>query len=293
MKRFLPILMNITILVMMICSCSISEDHEIYSPEWNPVVTIPTETTTSSEMTEPPTTLLVTEPTVPSSTEQLTKHLNCDPGSYRFTFKSEHFYEQMNYWVFVPENAEYDMPLIIFLHGLGELGKISEMENFGMIEMARELYGDNFPFIAVNPCLPSHDWTYGNYPALLKELIDSICTEYHIDPNRIILTGHSLGSIGTWHMLSLYGDFFSAAVPVSCGYDGLLNYENLAKVPILSFAGDADKYELGYQVGMNYIVSYINQYGGTAELRILPGQHHGMTKTGAYSVEVFEWMLSR
>ena len=293
MKRFYLIVISTIILIIFMCSCNSSDVTDTQSFITGSTGAEPTNPIIPSYDVPPSTSVLMSDPTIPSSSACLIHYLDCDPGSYQFTFKSDRYYEQMTYWLLVPENAQHEMPLIIFLHGLGELGKISEMENFGMIEMAREIYGESYPFIALNPCLPSHDWTYGNYPALLKELIDYICMEYSIDPDKIILTGHSLGSIGTWHMLSLYGDYFSCAVPVSCGYDGFLNYDNLAKVPILAFAGDGDEHELGYQVGMNYIISYINQFGGCAELKILEGQHHGMTKTGAYSTEVFEWMLSQ
>lgn len=244
-----------------------------------------TETIRQTEVTYTPT----EEITVPS-TENL--KLNIPEGSYceRFCYSDIDF---MDYWLYIPENARPEMPLVIFLHGIGEVGRVDALENYGMISRAREIYGDSFPFIALNPCVQVKSWTYGENPRVLKALIDYIVTECEIDHDKIILTGHSLGSIGTWYMLSRYGDYFSAAVPVSCGCDEILNYDNIAQVPINAFVGDVGTYERNYANGMQRIIGFLREAGGTGTLTILPGLTHTDTITQVYDQDVFEWMLSQ
>ena len=244
-----------------------------------------TETIRQTEVTYTPT----EEITVPS-TENL--KLNIPEGSYceRFCYSDIDF---MDYWLYIPENARPEMPLVIFLHGIGEVGRVDALENYGMISRAREIYGDSFPFIALNPCVQVKSWTYGENPRVLKALIDYIVTECEIDHDKIIITGHSLGSIGTWYMLSQYGNYFSAAVPVSCGCDEILNYDNIAQVPINAFVGDVGTYERNYANGMQRIIGFLKEAGGTGTLTILPGLTHTDTITQVYDQDVFEWMLSQ
>lgn len=242
----------------------------------------------ASEPTEA--TSMPTEETIAPSTES--PKLSIPHGSYceSFAYNGTGF---MNYWLYIPENATPDMPLIVFLHGIGEVGRVDALENYGMISSAREIYGEEFPFIALNPCVQTDSWTSGENPAILKALIDYIVVTCEIDPDRIILTGHSLGSIGTWYMLSQYGDYFTAAVPVSCGCDELLNYDNIAKVPINAFVGYVGTYERNYANGMQLIIGAVIEAGGTGTLTVLPDLSHTDTSTQIYTAEVFEWMLSQ
>jgi predicted peptidase len=63
--------------------------------------------------------------------------------------------------------------------------------------------------------------------------------EYSIDPQRIYLTGLSMGGYGTWDLLARKPDLFAAGVPV-CGGGGESTAGKIAKIPILVFHGDLD-----------------------------------------------------
>ena len=114
-----------------------------------------------------------------------------------------------------------------------------------------------------------------------------------VDRDKIILTGHSLGSIGTWFMLSKYGDFFSAAVPISCGCDEPIVHERIAEVPIRAFCGDADELEIKYKGGMERIYYFVLAAGGDIEFTVMYGRNHANTTTEPYTRELFEWMLEQ
>ena len=47
------------------------------------------------------------------------------------------------------------------------------------------------------------------------ELLDHVRSEYRIDPDRILVTGFSLGGHGSWFMASEHSDIFSAAIPMA------------------------------------------------------------------------------
>ncbi len=156
-----------------------------------------------------------------------------------------------------------------------------------------ELYGTDFPFIAVSPCTHVRSWTDENVSGTLKGLIDHLVQVYEIDPDRIIITGHSLGAIGVWNMISTYGDFFAGAVPVSCGIDLPLDYDRCAEVPVYGIVGNMGEYENNYRRAMVKIVDNITQAGGNASLLVLDGATHEDTSTAAFGMETFQWILEQ
>ena len=94
-------------------------------------------------------------------------------------------------------------------------------------------------------------------------------------------------------MVSLYSDYFSAAVPISCGIDEYINYENCAKVPIIAYAGTVGNDEKNYNPAMHKLVDLINAQNGRAQMRVIEGADHEAMVTAAYTIELFDWMLSQ
>lgn len=258
----------------------------------NQTDTTPRNTESSAECTLP---IYITETTPASQTETTMPDLSLsvESGSFLMRYTDENTTDYLDYYLFIPENAEINMPLIVFLHGDGEVNKIEALENYGLMVKAREIYGNEFPFIAIFPCSRVYSWTEGSIPETLFGLIESTVEDCSIDRDRIIITGHSRGSMGTWNMISTYGDYFSAAVPVSCGADVTLDYAICAKVPVLAFAGTSGEMEYKYQNAMRRIVQHLTDAGGIAELVILQGCTHGDTSEYAYTEETFRWMLEQ
>lgn len=53
----------------------------------------------------------------------------------------------------------------------------------------------------------------GHNPVALKGLIDHVIANNNIDPTRIYIAGHSMGGMATINSISLYPNFFAAAIP--------------------------------------------------------------------------------
>lgn len=62
---------------------------------------------------------------------------------------------------------------------------------------------------------------------------------YNVDPNRIFLTGESMGGGGTWKIATRRPDLFAAAAPLF-GYGDGLPLENLRNVPVMNQHGLKD-----------------------------------------------------
>ena len=219
--------------------------------------------------------------------------LPLESGSHLLRYTDKNTTDYLDYYLFIPNNAEINMPLIVFLHGDGEVGNVGALENYGMMIRAREIYGENFPFIALFPCTRVYSWTEDSVPETLFGLIESTAEELTVDRRRIIITGHSRGAMGTWNMISTYGDYFSAAVPVSCGTEVNLNYSMCAQVPVLAFAGTYGEAEVNYQNAMRCVIENLLDAGSDAELVLLQGCAHGDTCEEAYTEETFRWMLEQ
>jgi predicted peptidase len=255
----------------------------------------PTAPETIHETTQPATLPTTEEPqlatTAPTEATEPDLSLDVAPGMHQLRFVDEGTQEYMDYCLNIPNNPERGMPLIIFLHGAVEVGHVELLHDYGIVGVTKEIYGDDYPFLLLLPCTHARSWTAQPVHETLIALIDSICNEYEVDRQRIIITGHSLGSIGTWKMISTYGDYFSAAVPVSCGIDEAIDYDQCAKVAIHAFCGTIGGDEQNFRPAMTRIVDRITEAGGNAKLTVIDGADHEAMVTAAYTKELFDWLL--
>ncbi|MCK4958225.1 MAG: prolyl oligopeptidase family serine peptidase [Planctomycetes bacterium] len=195
-----------------------------------------------------------------------------------------------NYLLFLPENYdknEQKWPLIMFLHGAGERG--NNLELLKIHGPPKIVEADNdFPFIVVSPQCPKDSW----WPAegeLLINLLDSIIEKYDVDPDRVYLTGLSMGGYGTWHLGCTYPDRFAAIVPI-CGGGQKFLACNLRDVPVWAFHGAKDQIvPLEESQG---IVDKLKKCGGDVKLTIYPEAGHDSWTETYDNPQLYKWLLS-
>lgn len=287
MKRSMCVGVLVIIIAALLCACFAGEpEPTVALTEATIEQTMPPETEAA---TEPPETEAATEPTEPAAPS-----LGMPAGSYLDYYSDPETGDYLNYYIHFPENATEGMPLFIFLHGDGEVGNPYLLKEGGAINKIRRIYGDNFPFISIAPNTRQKTWIDGKIPATLKGLIDTVIEMYSCDTEHIIITGHSRGAVGVWDMISIYGDYFSAAMPISSPHwVGHINYDNAAKVAVWTFAGNIGETECWYHKYLQQNVDQINNRGGTAKFTILEGCNHGAAKSAALSSYSIEWLLSQ
>lgn len=218
--------------------------------------------------------------------------LDVEPGGQVMYFEDPETLDSFQYYISFPENAAEGLALIVYLHGDGLVGNVYGLADSGIFQEAQEIYANEFPFIILAPNTRTYSWISGTIPGTLKALIDDVTERYMIDTEHIIITGHSRGAIGVWYMVSQYGDFFSAAVPVSCGSEGPISDASFVNVPVWGFVGDGQDFET-YGHEMQCFMDIVNMVGGSAKLTSLEGASHVQASFDAYSEETFEWMLSQ
>ncbi|UKN02431.1 T9SS type A sorting domain-containing protein [Paracrocinitomix mangrovi] len=124
------------------------------------------------------------------------------------------------YYKYVPVNYDpitEEVPLIIFLHGLG--GTASQLTAMGMHPIA-----DTARFIIIYPQglangQGSNAWnnntllsSSGEDVLLMSRLIDTLNNDHNIDLSRVYMSGISMGSIMTYTTLNVLSDRIAAAV---------------------------------------------------------------------------------
>lgn len=192
------------------------------------------------------------------------------------------------YWLNVPNNATSGMPLVVFLHGDGEMGSSSAVQGLpGVQYMANA----SRSYISVAPVGSNYDWSGSGKQQDLMTLINKVASDYNVDKNRIYLMGFSRGAIGTWDLVSSNPNYFAAAVPVSCGPSSA-NAANFKHTKIWAISGNVGD-EATYSSRMQSFVNQINNNGGSAKYDMYSGMGHGNMQGALRYNEIFDWLLKQ
>lgn len=143
-------------------------------------------------------------------------------------------------------------PLIIFLHGAGERGNDNENQIKHITELVLDpVNRGKYPCYVLAPQCPKKqlwaehhgDGSMKKEPTmpmkLLIELISKVSKEFPIDPERIYVTGLSMGGYGTWDLLARFPNKFAAGVPI-CGGGDIRTASAIKHIPIWAFHGAKD-----------------------------------------------------
>lgn len=130
-------------------------------------------------------------------------------------------------------------PLILFLHGAGELGTNNTSQINGNIDnlLAAAKARDAFLYAPQT----NSGWTSNTVLTRTMAQIDRAIAERSVDPNRIYLTGLSMGGGGSWNFLNAFADRFAATVPI-CAVTPTSTFDpsNIVDEPIWAFHGRND-----------------------------------------------------
>ncbi len=213
------------------------------------------------------------------------KPINANAGAERGN------YNGVDYYQILPDNPTTNLPMIVFLHGDGELGNVEKITNcqiFNYVKSKAAYEAGDFIFLA--PLRPTSEYATSTNITKTKSVIDYIADKYQVDMDRIAITGMSGGAILTWGMVSAYPDYFSCTMPMSCGPAGA-NAENFKTTPVYSISGTV-AVESSYKSQMESFVNKINSLGGNARHVTYQGDSHGTIQNRYRDVELFKWMLS-
>lgn len=165
------------------------------------------------------------------------------------------------YQVYVP--AEYSTegrwPVILFLHGAGERGTDGLLQTTVGLGPAIRSAPKRFPAIVVFPQAPPDSQWVGMPAEMALVALTQTMAEFKVDPDRVYLTGLSMGGHGTWYLAYRHPERFAAVVPICSWVPDLPRFRGsvpvvppdsgeampalarrLAKTPIWIFHGEMD-----------------------------------------------------
>lgn len=198
-------------------------------------------------------------------------------------------------------------PLLIFLHGAGEVGNGStdlyKVANVGVPALIKnkkfppafDVNGVSYSFIVISPQCKAKPST-----AELNSLVNHVVSKYRIDTARIYMSGLSMGGGVTWESAAAYAQRFAAIVPI-CGASTPDSARSqkiaLASLPVWAFHNKNDS-TVTYKNSEGY-VNRINGFGANPQAKFTlwaTGGHDAWTKatnplTKENNMNMYEWML--
>lgn len=147
-----------------------------------------------------------------------------------------------HYQVYVPftYSKATSWPVILFLHGAGERGKEGLAQTQVGLGAALRQHPERYPAIVVMPQLTPDSLWVGVPARMAMAALDKTMKEFTTDPDRVYLTGLSMGGNGSWYLGYRYASRFAAVVPI-CGW--IVPFaERLGKVESVIPPEDGDPY---------------------------------------------------
>jgi predicted peptidase len=193
---------------------------------------------------------------------------------------------ELDYLLYLPENkTSEDLPLMLFLHGMGERGNdLSMLKTHGPPSVIES--GTDLPFIVAAPQCPLGSvWQPDSLLALLDDLLD----RYDVDSQRIYLTGLSMGGSGTWALANACPERFAAIAPI-CGPLTMVDPTNFRSLPIWCFHGAMD--EIVPVSDSLRMVKWLREDGADVRLTIYPDAEHDSWTEAYAGSELYEWLLT-
>jgi polyhydroxybutyrate depolymerase len=141
--------------------------------------------------------------------------------------------KQREYLFNTPTNHDGSIPVLFFLHGIGEtITNCDEEFNF-------EQLSEDFGWAIVVPQALTQGifgtmWNAGLISSSIDDvgflfaLLDTLTVQYQLDPDSVFFTGFSMGGFMTYRLAIEQGDRITACAPVS----GLISLEDANKTPV-------------------------------------------------------------
>ena len=224
-----------------------------------------------------------------------------DP-SFKFSYSYINDGTSMPYGLFTPSNVSQneETPLLVWLHGSGEVGTgQGQFDGAGLVKVLNNWNLDGFNAYVICPHLTgAYRSSWANQTSLknLNALIDKFIASHKIDKDKIMLSGHSMGGLGSMYVAYHSPDRYSSLAVMS-GYNPGVDLNGI-KIPTVGYVGtpaageDSSSY--------NFTVGTFKNRFGEANTFVRNATHGGLPKA-AYTEDLnkdkksdlMEWMLSQ
>jgi hypothetical protein len=146
------------------------------------------------------------------------------------------------------------------------------------------------PIFMIAPQCPTDGWWSGATLTSAIGLVDQVAADYHIDPDRIYVTGLSMGGMGTWSAITSQPTRFAAAVPMS-GNGNTNAAASVSTLPIWFFHANNDP-TVGVE-GSDTLVAALRNAGASTIYTRYDTGGHGIWPVAYAHPLLYAWLVSQ
>lgn len=204
--------------------------------------------------------------------------------SRRISFNKKIF----NYYIYYPSIVKENMPVLVFLHGIGERGNnLADIEKYALPKYMNKF---DIPYIVIAPqCHENNFWDY--HLRDVEKVLEIEYKKFRFDKNNIFILGSSMGAYGAWNYLLQRPNLFKGIISVAGGI--MLPIDQvllpIKEKAILIYHGDNDNV-----INLSQSITTYNKLkdiGATnIELRIVKGDNHYLTSHAFKDEYLYEWL---
>lgn len=204
------------------------------------------------------------------------------------------------YQVYVPPGfqSEKKLPLIVFLHGIGQRGSGGFLPTAGAAHSIAQHYLAQVPAIILLPqCRRTSYWSDAVMEEMVMRQIAQTIEEFGADAGRVYLIGVSMGGYGVWHFAAKHPEKFAALVSI-CGGSSIIKgdrfspiAERVGKIPAWLFHGADDK--VVPVTESREIVKALEASGGNVKYSEYAGVGHNVWMNALGEKDLLPWLFAQ
>ena len=204
-----------------------------------------------------------------------------------------------DYQIYTPTKVQKNLPIIIFLHGIGQRGTGGFVPTEGMIGGVVLHYFSQIPpaIVLLPQCRPGVYWSDPVMEEMTIRALDQTIDEFSADNSRIYLSGVSMGGYGVWSFVVAYPEKFAGLVSI-CGGSPILSgdrftpiAEKVGKTPAWLFHGADDRVVPASE--SRYIVEALKKREGNVKYNEYPRVGHEVWLNVLSEKELMPWLLAQ
>ena len=167
------------------------------------------------------------------------------------------------YYIYYPRTIKENMPVLVYLHGIGERGN-------------KLYHKDNF-------------WDY--HLRDIEKVIEREYKKFKFDKKNIFILGSSMGAYGAWNYLIQRPQLFKGIVSVAGGIMLPIeqNLQIIKNKPILMYHGDKDDV-VDVSESINIYNKLRNIGANNIELKIIKNDNHFLSSHAFKDNYIYEWL---
>ncbi len=207
---------------------------------------------------------------------------------------------EFNYQIYIPPQiqSEQNLPVIIFLHGIGQRGSGGILPTEGTSGAVVRHYFAQVPAIVLLPqCRQGSYWSDTVMEEMVMNTVAQTIREFGTDEKRIYLIGVSMGGYGVWHFASRYPKKFAALVSI-CGGSSIRTGDRfnalarrVGETPAWLFHGADDRVVSVSE--SRQIVKALEANGGNVKYNEYAGVGHNVWFNVFGEKDLLPWLLTQ